>query len=250
MDIKLALMAGTDIPIPECQLTLHQPTIKEIAYLGDEDFFKGVQTLCVNKNMLSQDKVALSEINNFQIFMMVMNDKTTDDKKIATRQLLSVLFPQYNILMSPRAVMLSPREGGEGRVIDDTNFEALQEILKEVFCVNSGKQENQNFNPVNEQARKIAEKIMKGRQKVAELKEKHKTSIFAQYLSVLTVGLHSMSLFDLLNTTMYQLYDLLERYSLYTNWDIDIRSRMAGAKNDKPLDNWMRDIHDKSNVIL
>ena len=30
---------------------------------------------------------------------------------------------------------------------------------------------------------------------------------------------------------------------MYLNWDIDIRSRMAGAKVDKPVENWMKQIH-------
>ena len=67
--------------------------------------------------------------------------------------------------------------------------------------------------------------------------------MFAQYLSTLTVGISSMSLKDCMELTMYQLYDLIERYSLYINWDIDIRSRMAGAKVDKPVENWMKQIH-------
>jgi hypothetical protein len=33
-----------------------------------------------------------------------------------------------------------------------------------------------------------------------------------------------------MDLTMYQMYDLIERYSLYVNWDIDIRSRLAGGK--------------------
>ena len=37
--------------------------------------------------------------------------------------------------------------------------------------------------------------------------------------------------------------DLIERYNKYLNWDIDIRSRMAGAKADKPIENWMDNIH-------
>jgi hypothetical protein len=41
MDIKLSLMTGADIPIPECQLTVHQPTIKEIGMIGEKDFFIG-----------------------------------------------------------------------------------------------------------------------------------------------------------------------------------------------------------------
>jgi hypothetical protein len=41
-----------------------------------------------------------------------------------------------------------------------------------------------------------------------------------------------MSLEDCMNLTIYQLYDLVERYMLYVNWDMDIRSRLAGATPD------------------
>ena len=37
----LALMTGVDIPIPELQLALHQPTIKEISYIGETEFLVG-----------------------------------------------------------------------------------------------------------------------------------------------------------------------------------------------------------------
>jgi len=84
---------------------------------------------------------------------------------------------------------------------------------------------------------------MRGRQRVAEQNGSAQTSIFSQYLSILTIGLSSMGLNDLLNLTMYQLYDLFERYMLYTNWDIDLRARLAGTKPDSQPDNWMKNIH-------
>jgi hypothetical protein len=52
-----------------------------------------------------------------------------------------------------------------------------------------------------------------------------------------------MSLKDLCELTMYQMYDLVERYTLYLNWDLDVRSRLAGGKPDKPAENWMKNIH-------
>lgn len=73
---------------------------------------------------------------------------------------------------------------------------------------------------------------MRGRQRVAEQKGEANSSIFSQYLSILTVGLNSMSLQDAMDLTIFQLYDLIERYTLYMNWDMDIRSRLAGAKPD------------------
>lgn len=45
MDFRLALMTGVDIPIPNLGLTIHQPTLKEISMLGEEDFFIGIQCL-------------------------------------------------------------------------------------------------------------------------------------------------------------------------------------------------------------
>jgi hypothetical protein len=42
MDIRLALMTGVDIPIPELQTVLHQPTLKEISYVGEKEFLTGI----------------------------------------------------------------------------------------------------------------------------------------------------------------------------------------------------------------
>ena len=67
--------------------------------------------------------------------------------------------------------------------------------------------------------------------------------MFVQYLSILTIGLNSMSLEDCLNLTLFQMYDLVEGYTLYVNYDIDIRSRLAGGKPDSKPDNWMKNIH-------
>ena len=100
-----------------------------------------------------------------------------------------------------------------------------------------------SFNPADKKAQEIAEKLMRGRQRVAEQKGSADVSVFSQYLSILTVGLNSMSLQDLMDLTMYQLYDLIERYMLYVNWDMDVRCRLAGGKPDSQPDNWMKTIH-------
>lgn len=244
MDIRLALMAGTEIPIPECQLILHQPKIKEIAYIGEEDYFKGAQTLCVDKSLLSQDKTPLPNTSNFQILMMILNEKETKDKKEAVMQVLQVLFPSYKITQTPRALFFSSETGGTA-VLDESNFEMFQSVLENVFCFNTGLGDQSAFRPGdNKQAQEIAKKLMRARQRVAaQRQDGGNSSTLGQYLSVLTVGLHSMSLEDCLNLTMYQMYDLIERYSLYINWDIDIRSRLAGAKGENQVENWMKGIH-------
>ena len=128
-------------------------------------------------------------------------------------------------------------------MIDENNFEFLQTALTNICCLKTGPMDQQTFNPANSKAKEIAEKLMRGRQRVAAEKGTNNTSIFSQYLSMLTVGLGSMSLQDTMNLTMFQLYDLVERYMLYINWDMDIRSRLAGAKPEGQPDNWMKNIH-------
>ena len=127
-------------------------------------------------------------------------------------------------------------------MIDEENFEYLQEALKLIFCAKIGPMNQQAFNPANAKAKEIADKLMKGRQRVAQQKGELNVSVFSQYLSILTIGLH-IPITELLKTTMFQLYDLMERYTLYINWDIDIRSRLAGGKPENQPENWMKNIH-------
>ena len=241
IDNRLILMCGTDYPVPECQLTIHQPRIKEIALIGESDFFSGIQCLCLNKSMFVKDESLLANTNNFQIFMTIMQEKEAIEKKIAVQQVSTLLFPNHKLIFTPRSIVLN----GEGQTIqiDEQNFEHLQEAISNICCLKTGPMDQQSFNPVDQKAREIAEKLMRGRQRVAAQKGQSNTSVFSQYLSTLTVGLNSMSLQDTMDLTMFQLYDLVERYMLYINWDMDVRCRLAGGKPDSQPDNWMKNIH-------
>lgn len=246
LDINLALMCGTDIPIPDLQIVLHQPTLKEISYIGDLNFFLGLQCLNVNKFAFGWDKDLLEKTTNFQVFMMIMQEKETADKKESVIKLCQLIFPKYTVSFTPRAMVLSG-ENDFSCIIDNDNFQVLQEVLTKVFCLNDSRMNDSssNFNPGNDKAREIAEKLMRGRKRVAAQKGENdkQYSALAQYMSVLTIGTNSMSLEDCSKLTIYQLFDLMERLTLYISWDIDLRSRLAGAKLDDKPENWMKNLH-------
>ena len=243
MDIRLALMTGVDIPVPECQLVIHQPTIQEISLIGEQDFFAGIQTFCVNKNLVIQDESLLSNITNFQILMTIMSEKETADKKLAVQQICPLFFPNYKVSFLPRSIVFRCIKDENIITIDETNFDFLQEKISEICCLKTGPGDTQNFNPKSKKAREIAQKLMRGRQRVAAQKHGTDSSILSQYVSTLAIGLGSMPLESCLRLTIFQLYDLIQRYGLYVNWDIDIRSRLAGAKIEKPPEDWMKNIH-------
>lgn len=242
MDYRLNLICGTDMLIPECNLVAHQPRIKEISFIGESDFFIGAQTLCLHKTMFIEDKTILDSINNFQIFMTIMLQDETKDKKANILNVLNLLFPSYKVNVTPNSLLFI-KEGVPPITVDGNNFEALQEVLRLIFCMHNGPMDQQAFNPANDKAREIAQKLMRGRQRVAAQNGNSNVSVFSQYMSILTIGLGSMALQDLTNLTMFQLYDLMERYTLYTAWDLDVRQRLAGGKPEGTPDNWMKNIH-------
>lgn len=241
-DYSLALICGTDIPVPECQIVIHQPTIKEISLIGETIFFIGAQSICVDKNKIfSKDKTGLENTTNFQIFMTMMSEKETRDKKEAVIQLFSVILPNYKVIFTPQSIILNQSQK-EPIIIDENNFEILQQVLTDVFCFQSGATED-SFNPQGDKAKEIAEKLMRGRQRIAAEKAGAGSSALIQYTSILTVGINSMSLVDCINLTLYQLYDLVQRYTLFVNWDLDVKTRLAGGKPETHPDNWMKNIH-------
>ncbi len=241
-DARLAMMCGSDIPIPSCQLTVHQPRLEEIALVGENIFFSGAQTLCLHKTMFIEDKNLLLTTTNFQIFMMIMSEKQAQEKKDAVKQVLTLLFPNYKILFTPKSLIFQLKDAEEKILIDGTNFEIFQNVLRDIFCMQEGPMDQQNFNPINDKAKQIADKIMAGRKKVSEIKGNSNTSIFTQYISMLSIGLH-ISVMEFKQYTMFQLYDAVERFMLWINWDIDLRSRLAGAKPEEHPENWMKNIH-------
>lgn len=235
----LILMSGADIPVPELQIAVHQPTIKEISMIGEKEFFMGAQVLCLNKTMYIQDENLLSETTNFQIFMTMMQSKEAANTKLCVMKVLNLLFPNAQVLFTPRSLVLNFEE--QNVSIDESSFENLQFIFSAIFCLKESGQEA--YNPANEEAKKIAEKLMRGRQRVAAQKaQENGDSIFSRYLSILTIGLH-IKIQDMLDLTIFQLYDLIERFMLHMNWDLDVKQRLAGATPDSEAEDWMKNIH-------
>ena len=241
-------MAGIDIPIPELQLTIHVPVIKEIALMGETKFFMAVQYLCLDKESLIQDETLLSSLTNFQVLMKVLEQSQDKDKKNAVIMLLTLLFPDYIPVITRNSIILTKQGENQPLLIDDNNFDIFQSVLKEILCVNSLFQGNNViYNPANDRAKEIAEKLMRGRRKVAEIKSKgNNESVLTRYISILTIGSNTMSLEDCLNLNMFQIFNLMERYNAFIEWDVDLRVRLAGGKPDKPVESWMRDIHPKN----
>lgn len=244
-DRMLALMVGADIPIPELCLIIHSPTIKEIALMGESKFFTAMQYLCLDKETLIEDETVLATLNNFQVLMKVLEQSKDKEKKAAITTLLMLLFPSYNVVMMPKSIVLTQEGLEQPILIDGDNFEILQEVVKEILCATSLFQGNHVvYNPANAEAKRIMDKIMKGRKKVAEIKAKQEgnSSVLTRYLSILLIG-PRIPLKESEEYNLFQLFDAMERYGAYVEWDTDLQVRLAGGKPDKQVETWMRNLY-------
>ena len=236
---ELTLLSGNDIPFPQAQLIIHVPTLKEIGYIGEENFHIGCHFIVFDKNNLSEvDKVNLGNMSNFDIFMSVMNSHEKTVHKTNALSVLSLLFPDYEIKFEKDKMLLQKENFSS--IISEQNYEEFKYILNQIFCLKV--EEKDNYNPADALAAKIAEKIKKGKEKVAKSKGESikKLNIYSRYISILGTG---NNLIDYLNYTIYQLKDQFDRFQLKENNDIYIKAKLAGAQNMEEVDNWMEDIH-------
>lgn len=242
----LLLLSGNDIPFPEAQLTIHQPTIKEIAYIGEENFYTGCEFLKFSKDKLDEkDRIHLENYSNFDVLMSIMKEKNAvvQKNKICVSMVLAIMFPSYSISFSDVAIIFKKEDTEEVSLINNNNFEEFKKILNQIFCLGQGTGIDGDYNPSGDMAKRIADKLNRRKQKLAETKpQEHKIAILSRYLSILAIG-QNMNLNDLLQYTVYQLFDIFERYQLKVQNDFYFKAKLAGASDLQEVEDWMKDIH-------
>ena len=248
----LLLLTKNDIPFISAELSIHQPTLKEIGLIGEDAFFTGIQFLTIDKSSLQDlSPEDAKKINNFDIIMQLIKDSAPAAKfnKTCAESLLALMFPEYQVRFLPR--MIAFVKDGQNCIINEKNFDEFQSIVKKMFCLDElgGGPQKQNYDPLNAQAARIVNKIMQGREKLAQQKAQQnggqKVTILSRYISILAVG-EQKDINALLQYSVYQLFDEFNRFSLKEQSDFYLQAKMAGAKDLQEVDNWMKDIHSSS----
>lgn len=241
---ELLYLSAQDIPFEAAYLNIHQPRIKDIALLGENNFYSGVEFLKFDKDILSEeDKIHLENKSNFEVLIAIMNEQnlTIQKQKLQITMVLALLFPEHSIEIKKQYISLIKDE--QEFQINNTNFEQFRKIIKHMFCLDGNKDSEEDYNPSGAMAKQIAEKLKKRHQRISQEKNQNKKiSILEKYVSILAVG-ESKDMNSLLNYTVYQLFDELKRYQLKMAWDLNLKARLAGAQDLEDAEDWMQDLH-------
>ena len=153
---------------------------------------------------------------------------------------LTLIFPTYRILLEDELILLD-----ESKIIriNDTNYDEFKDILVSMFNLNENEDgTNGNYNPIDNRASKIAEKLRKAKAKKAEKNGDEKIAILSRYVSILAVGEHK-DINSLMRYTVFQLNDEFKRFQMKQSFDIYMQAKMAGATGLDEVDHWMDKIH-------
>ena len=242
MKNELLYISGNDIPFEEARVILHQPTIKEIAYIGEQNFFTGCQFLNFSKeNILLQNKDnSLSDdLNDFKILMTMIRQNNVIVKKYKNcmNMVLTLIFPDYKIDFLPLSIRLL--KDNQSFFIDENNFDIFKDILQSMFCLNTTK--SSKYNPGGPQAAALVKKFQQRAKKLAQLKGQgsDQINILSEYISILAVG-EQKNMNELLQYTVYQLQNEIRRFRMKVGYDIYVQAKMAGAQNLQEVEHWMK----------
>ena len=174
--------------------------------------------------------------------MTKMHDAQMHDKTNWVLMLLALLFPNYNIKLEDREIILLRDK--EFSRINQTNFDIFKDIIVSMFDLNDSKEAMGDYNPVGKKASKIAEKLRKAKEKINKINSDNNDNIavFSRYVSILSVG-ENKDMNELMDYSVYQLKDEFQRFQKKQAYDMYISAKMAGAKDLDEVDHWMDEIH-------
>ena len=245
------ILSGQPLPIKDANIFMTQPKIKDIVLFGEDDFLVAVQMLVSMEQFVDQIKQGNSELNiisDFQLLLIMVNEDPTIKRMIL--ELFTLIFPDYKVEFTENTIdfLFSADEEQQlvGR-IHPFNFENLQNVLNDAFIPQGDNEREPDYNPANDMAAQIAEKIKKGREKVHAQKatSEGEHSLFADYCSTLSIGMH-MDVGIFFNYTPFQLYDAYRRFFSKEQSDFYMRvtsmPMMDTSKMEAPPE-WQRNLY-------
>ena len=232
------LITGSKVFLEELGTYIHQPTVKQAL---DEQCF--IRMLNIFTSDLSEFIDGETSASLFEIILYVIIKDAEDDrsKQWDLARFFKVIMPDYNIdnLSEDGLKLFSPNEG-KTITIGNENFDIFREALIKIFRLEKGGK-GSDFNPADDRAKEIAEKLKKARNIVAQQKKEQPPTI-SDYITILAVGLQ-MDIRDLLELTLYQLFSLLERFNLYTTFKMDCDLKLAGGSGLDSVEYWAKSIN-------
>src|SRR5690625_5298093 len=207
-DIELKFLANMPVSVKNiCKI--HVPTLREIIEMGEAKYHRILSSLLLKREMLNVDESI--EATNMEV---------TYINCYHNREFKEV-FEEASKLIFKEKIFMSPEELGfffyfgeleEERIVTSEDFDFIQSL---VVVSNNIDVEGDDYNPANEEARKLVEEIKKAKAEIT--KNKKQISSLASKISGVAWKSHNVNIFDVFDLNIYQFYDALWRLEQFDN---------------------------------
>lgn len=242
VDLELKLISGSPLYVKDIGL-IKPLTIREIIDCGYINYNRLLRILTIKKDEFGLDLGEFKgSVDSFEIFMAV-NDKSLNE---FLENALKLFLRCEHVKVSNSVGCIFVNEIKDTKVIEKDNFKLLTNVLEIQNCLSGV---NSVYNPANEKAREIIEKLQNGKQKIQESKKYDEDSTneisFADIVSSVSVMSKGVNKFNIWDLTLYQLYDEYKRLNVINDYHFTLESLLHGA-NSKEVDvrHWSSKIRD------
>lgn len=244
---ELKLLAG--VPYEIEGFKAHCPTIRDIMEIGESEYqtYLGALSLGVNSLDIREDN-ASSEYDDLEdidvIFLVIYNDEYY--KNTFLKALRFFLKDDFNVSLSEDGLIIYAGRIEEEKYLSRNTLEYVLNIIKIQNCI-INKDNIADENPSDERAKRILEKMKEAREKLAKVKNKNgdgsDTLSFSDLVSILCSNGNGINPFNVWDLNIYMFNNQFNRMKMLEDYDINIRSLLAGADSEKiDLKHWMSKI--------
>lgn len=226
---KLKLICGLPVNIEIGYI--YPPKIKDIANIGEQEFYKKVSVLNFNKKVLELENEDLDDYD-ILVAMCLYDEKFKISFEDAFKFFIkeNVTFAQGNTLSDMGYFFIGKIE--ENRKIDKNNFFEIVKTIKDICFIKEKKEEKVVAG--NEKARQFMERLKKKNEKLAKLNKKEELSMSDIISSIAWKS--GIAISTILEMTIFQLYDAFMRLNIITDYENTMFGVYTGNIDTKKID--------------
>lgn len=233
---RLKLLAGFPIEMSDGTCFIYPATLRDIAALGTEQYFKYLNVLTLSEEDIK--KFTLEE-NNVFIFLTL----TCKNSEVFKREFISAIkyFTKEEVTFLEELDSFVIGDFEESRILGEDNFFEFQKILSTQNGMNTNEV---RYTGEDEAAKMIKAKLAKAREKVDKSKSfsEEKQPDLVDLISSLC-SRDSLNICEVLDTPYYSFNIQFKRMRMYEEYETGLQSIMAGADPKKiKLKDWIRSI--------
>lgn len=235
IDLKLKLFAGRPV-IAKGYGHIYPLKIKEIVDVGYSEYMKYLNILTLNANDFLD-----SPTEEVHILDLLIKYGGSEIENVF-EQALS-LFLRGEVLIDKQDIRVFIKiSENEINIVDKDNYYEIQEVLKWQNYINTFEEKKlEDFDPADEETRKLKEQMDAIAKKRDELKRKQNQNSderedeidFYDILSAIASKSYGVNELNVIDLTIYQVYRKFKRMEIIDQYDLSIKSILAGAKDVK-----------------